>query len=222
MKVLVIEDDERIREYLRTGFVEEAFTVDVAKDGLSGLQLIESTVYEFIILDLMLPGVDGFSLLKKIRSMHINTPLLILSAQQSVEDKIRGLDIGADDYIVKPFSFAEVMARINAILRRKTEKFEDKILTFKGWKLDRYSRKLFFEDKFVDLKAKEFALMELFMRNRERVLSKSFILDRIWNIDFDPQTNVVDVLVCRLRSQLESIHSQRVIFTIRGAGYVFR
>lgn len=222
MKILVIEDDVKIADYILQGLSQESFSVDTASDGVTGLSFILMSQYDCIILDLMIPALDGLSLLKKIRSQKISTPVIILSAKHTVEDRIQGLDNGADDYLIKPFSFAELLARINAVLRRKTEIQDDRILEFKGWRLDRYSRMLTFSEKFVELKAKEFALMELFLRNQQRVLSKSFILDRIWNIDFDPQTNVVDVLVCRLRSQLESISTQRVVFTIRGVGYVLK
>lgn len=222
MNILLIEDDKKISDFIKDGLTQEGHSVHTAFDGRTGLSYAQQKQYDMLILDLMLPQLDGLTVLEMIKRETSSPPILILSAKQSVEDKVRGLEMGADDYLIKPFSFAELHARVNALSRRKTEVSNEKILQFENLSLDRYSRKVFADGKSVELQTKEFSLLELFLKNKERVLSKNFILDRIWNIDFDPQTNVVDVLVCRLRNKLERITGRRYITTIRGIGYALK
>lgn len=221
MNILLVEDDNKISDFIKTGLSREGHFVDSAADGESGLELARVKKYDLLILDVMLPKLDGLGVLRSIKKDSINLPVIILSAKHSVEDRVLGLDTGADDYLVKPFSFVELLARVNALTRRKTDSsVEAQHLHFGNLVLDRYSRKALCGDKILELQSKEFSLLELFMKNKERVLSKNFILDRIWNIDFDPQTNVVDVLVCRLRNKLERSTGKRYIVTMRGMGYV--
>lgn len=222
MNILLIEDDSKISDFIQSGLSKEGHFVDVSSDGQTGLNLALTKQYDLLILDLMLPQVDGLTILQRLRKESVIMPILILSAKQSVESRVLGLDMGADDYLVKPFSFAELLARINALSRRKLDLIGEMQLQFGDLVLDRYSRKALYTGKPIDLKAKEIALLELFMNNKDRILSKNFILDRIWNIDFDPQTNVVDVLVCRLRNKLEGISGKRFIVTMRGMGYALR
>lgn len=222
MNILLIEDDNKISDFIKEGLKQEGHHVDAAYDGLAGYEMAKTRRYDLLILDMMLPKMDGLSILQVLKKVSIKTPVIILSAKHSVEDRVIGLDTGADDYLVKPFSFAELLARINALNRRKSEAPPEAQIQFEDLLLDRYNRKVLCSGKSLDLQSKEFALLELFMRNKERVLSKNFILDRVWNIDFDPQTNVVDVLVCRLRNKLEKINGKRYIVTIRGMGYVLK
>ena len=221
MNIIIVEDDHKISQFVTSGLKQEGHQVDTAFDGRSGLDLLRQKQYDLLILDLMLPQLDGLSVLKILKQENISVPVLILSAKQSVDDKVEGLNMGADDYLVKPFSFSELNARINALSRRKFEAVkESQYLNIGDLILDRYSRRVSGAGKTIELQSKEFSLLELFLKNKDRVLSKNIILDRIWNIDFDPQTNVVDVLVCRLRNKLERATSKRYITTIRGMGYV--
>lgn len=221
MNILLVEDDHKISEFIKTGLRREGHLVDSAVDGISGLDLARTKKYDLLILDVMLPRLDGIGVLRTLKKEALNLPVIILSAKHSVEDRVLGLDTGADDYLVKPFSFVELLARVNALTRRKSDStVEAQHLYFGDLVLDRYSRKALYGDKALELQSKEFSLLELFMKNKDRVLSKNFILDRIWNIDFDPQTNVVDVLVCRLRNKLERATGKRNIVTMRGVGYV--
>ncbi len=222
MNILLIEDDNKISDFIKEGLEQEGHHVEAVYDGLSGYELAKDRPFDLLILDLMLPKMDGLSVLQALKKEAIKIPVLILSAKHSVEDRIIGLDTGADDYLVKPFSFAELLARINAIYRRKSEVPAEAQLQFQDLFLDRYNRKVVCSGKSLDLQTKEFALLELLMRNKERVLSKNFILDRIWNINFDPQTNVVDVLVCRLRNKIEKSSGRKYIHTIRGIGYALK
>lgn len=222
MKILLIEDDKQISEFIKDGLGRGGFIVEAVFDGQAGLDYALNGDFDLLILDIMLPSIDGIEILKMLKKQAFLPPILMLSAKHTVEDKVSGLDAGADDYMAKPFSFAELHARVNALLRRKTEASGDKLLQYEDISLDRFSRRVVCGANSIELQAKEFSLLELFLKNRERVLSKNFILDRIWNIDFDPQTNVVDVLVCRLRNKLEKTSGRKYIFTMRGVGYVLK
>lgn len=222
MKILVIEDDQKISDFITSGLTEEGFSLETANDGEQALSLIRSYTFDLIILDLMLPKVDGLTVLKTLRSEQVTTPVLILSAKRTTEDKVRGLESGADDYLAKPFSFSELNARINALLRRGQRAPTHGALKFAEISMDRVSRQVLLNNQKIELQTKEFLLLELFLKNPERVLSKAFILDQIWNLDFDPQTNVVDVLVCRLRNKMAKTFPKKFIFTIRSAGYVLK
>ncbi len=222
MRLLIIEDDKKIASFLHKGFLEAGFSVDTAHDGKAGLSLFLSEPYQVAVVDIMLPGLDGLSLIEEVRRKGINTPVLILSAKQSVDERIEGLQRGGDDYMVKPFSFNELLARIQALLRRGSPQCDVNILHFADLKLDPIKRSVKRADKSIELPAKEYALLELMMHNPERVLSKTSILEGIYDYSFDPQTNVVDVLVCRLRNHIDKHFDNKLIHTVRGMGYVLR
>ncbi len=222
MRILVVEDDKKIASFLEKGLVEAGFSVDVACDGLDGLSLALTESYHAAVIDIMLPGIDGLSLIEKIRGRNIEIPVLILSARQSVDDRIEGLQRGGDDYMVKPFSFNELLARIQALLRRGQKHADASLLSIGELTLDPLTRQVKRSGEKLELPAKEYALLELLMRNTDRVISKTSILERIYEYNFDPQTNVVDVLVCRLRNSVDKEFDTKLIHTVRGMGYVLR
>jgi len=222
MKTLVIEDDLKILQFLDQGLKQANFSVDTAADGNLGWEKVSNHPYDVIILDMMLPGMDGFSILNKMRTAKIKTPVLILSAKKSLEDRVAGLDQGGDDYLVKPFAFAELLSRVNALIRRARPMEEETSLSYGDISMDLPSREVQRQGKKIVLQVKEFALLEYFMKNPGKVLTKSLILEKIWGYDFDPQTNVVDVLVCRLRNKIDKDFSEKVIQTHRGIGYVLK
>ncbi|MCF8055036.1 MAG: response regulator transcription factor [Desulfocapsa sp.] len=222
MRILIVEDDKKIASFLEKGLHEAGFSIDVCHDGLEGLSLALSEPYGVAVVDIMLPGLDGLSLIEKIRDHSIETPVLILSARQSVDDRIEGLQRGGDDYMIKPFSFNELLARIQALLRRGQKSSESTTLTVGDLELDPLQREVRREGEKIELPAKEYALLELLMRNPGRVLAKTSILERIYEYSFDPQTNVVDVLVCRLRNKIDKDYPKKLIHTVRGMGYVLR
>jgi two-component system OmpR family response regulator len=225
MKTLVIEDDVKILEFLDLGLKDAGYEVDKAIDGIEGLEKLRKNIYDIIILDVMLPGIDGLTLLSKMRSEKIITPVLILSAKKTLEERIQGLQIGGDDYLVKPFAFAELLARIQALLRRSstvTPPIEETKLTYGDLVMDLEKREVFRQGKKISLQVKEFSLLDYFMRNPGRVITKALILEKVWGYDFDPQTNVVDVLVCRLRNKVDKDFNEKIIQTHRGVGYVLK
>jgi DNA-binding response OmpR family regulator len=223
MNFLVIEDDEKIGAFLARGLEQEGHHADWVKHGLDGLARARDRHHDALIVDLMLPGLDGTEIIRRLRSEKINTPILVLSARSSVEDRVAGLGVGADDYLTKPFSFAEVVARLHALVRRTTAAPEPATrLSYCDLTLDLLSRRATRADQTIDLQAKEFALLEYLMRNPERVLSKTMILSRVWDYAFDPQTNVVDVLVSRVRTKVDKGFDKKLIHTLRGVGYVLR
>ncbi len=222
MRLLVVEDDKKIASFLAKGLQEAGFVVDVSNDGLDGLSLALTEPYGAAVVDIMLPGIDGLTLIEKLRSRHIDIPVLILSARQSVDDRIEGLQRGGDDYMVKPFSFNELLARIQALLRRGQQASEPRTLQVGDLQLDPLKREVRRGEDKIELPAKEYALLELMMHSSGRVLSKTSILERIYDYSFDPQTNVVDVLVCRLRNKIDKKFKTKLIHTVRGMGYVLR
>ncbi len=222
MRLLVVEDDSKIASFLEKGLHEAGFAVDVAKDGVEGLSLALTEPYDAAVIDIMLPGMDGLTLIETLRERKVETPVLILSARQSVDDRVEGLQRGGDDYMVKPFSFNELLARIQALLRRGVKTAEPAVLQVGDLRLDPLTREVYRQEEKIDLPAKEYALLELMMRSAGRVLSKTSILERIYDYSFDPQTNVVDVLVCRLRNKIDKQYSDKLIHTVRGMGYVLR
>ncbi|MBO7653500.1 MAG: response regulator transcription factor [Kiritimatiellae bacterium] len=223
MRILVVEDDVKIQALISKGLRQEGHTVDTASSGLEGQKLWNGQAYDAVVLDIMLPGISGLELLKQARHAKDATPVLILSAKGAVDDRIAGLETGADDYMIKPFAFSELSARIHAITRRTQTSSSPNVtsLTLSGVRLDLLRRVAFRDDKKIELQPREFALLELMMKNPDHPLSKSFILEKIWDYDFDPQTNVVDVLVCRLRAKVDSGYDHKLIRTLRGIGYVF-
>ena len=222
MNLLIIEDDQQISTLLFKGFSEENFTVNTAFDGASGLKLAGTKNYDLIILDLMLPVLDGFNVLKELRGIGNNTPVLVLSAKETVEDIVTGLQSGADDYLVKPFSFSELLARVNSLIRRSAALNTESVLKYKDLKLDLLKREVHRDNKLIELHVNEFTLLEFMLQNIENILTKGQILKRVWGYDFDPQTNVVDVLVCRLRNKIDKDYEVKIIHTVRGVGYVIK
>ena len=223
MHLLLVEDDEKIGSFLSRGLEQEGHRVDWVKNGNDGLAFGRSTGYDAAIVDWMLPGRDGVEIIRRLRADKVTTPIIVLSAKSSVDDRVAGLQAGADDYLGKPFSFAELVARLYALQRRASAPaVATTHLQYGDLSLDLFSRRATRAGQTIDLQAKEFALLEYLLRNAERVLSKTMILERIWDYAFDPQTNVVDVLVSRLRSKIDRRFDEKLIHTIRGVGYVLR
>jgi two-component system, OmpR family, response regulator len=222
MPILVIEDDAEIATFVARGLRQSGHEVDRAADGDSGLKMAMTAGYEAAIVDLMLPGIDGLSLIEQLRAANVKTPVIVLSAKRSTDDKVTCLRRGADDYLSKPFKFQELLARIEALLRRTQPAGETERLESGGVVLDLLNRTVRRNGERVELPPREFALLELLMRNEGRALSKSYLLERLWDYKFTPQTNLVDVLLCRLRNKLENDQTPKIIHTVRGLGYVFR
>lgn len=222
MRVLVVEDDQKIASFVRRGLQEAGFAVDRAADGEEGLGLAVTESYDAAVVDLMLPRLDGLSLIEELRRRKINIPVLILSAKRSVDDRVQGLQRGGDDYLTKPFAFEELVARVQALIRRANGVVEPTCLIAGDLSMDLLSREITRGDAHIELQPREFALLEYLMRNPGRVLSKTMILEHVWDYHFDPQTNVVDVLVCRLRNKIDRDGKEKRIQTIRGVGYVLR
>ncbi len=222
MRILLIEDDKKIAAFVEKGLIEARFFVDVALDGENGLKMAENADYNLVILDIMLPKCDGLSVLEALRQRGIQTPIIILSARESVDDKVKGLQLGCDDYIAKPFSFIELLARVQAQVRRGALTNQSVVLKCQDLQIDLRSRKVKRGNTVIDLHAKEFMLLEYLMTNLEVVVTKTQILEKVWGYDFDPQTNVVDVLVCRLRNKVDKAQGEKLIHTIRGVGYVLK
>jgi two-component system copper resistance phosphate regulon response regulator CusR len=218
MRVLVIEDNPRTSEYLVKGLTESAFVVDAAMTGPDGLHLAQTGDYDLIILDVMLPGIDGWKVLSELRRQS-QVPVLFLTARDHVEDRVKGLDLGADDYLVKPFAFSELLARIRTLLRRGRVA-EPQTLQEADLEVDLLRRRVLRAGQRVDLTAKEFALLSLLLRRKGEVLSRTLIAEQVWDMNFDSDTNVVDVAVRRLRAKVDEGFPARLIHTIRGVGYV--
>jgi two-component system, OmpR family, response regulator len=217
---LVVEDDPAIGAFVVNGLREAGYTVDHATDGQEGFGLARRERYDAIVLDLMLPGRDGLSIIEGLRAKDITTPVLILTAKRSVDDRVKGLQSGGDDYLTKPFAFPELLARVQALIRRSHGTPESPRLVAGDLVLDRHTRKVERAGRPIDLRPREFALLELLMRNAGRVVSKSMILSEVWGYSFDPGSNVVDVLVFRLREKIDRGFDTPLIQTIRGVGYV--
>jgi two-component system, OmpR family, response regulator len=222
MRVLVVEDDAKIASFITKGLEQAGFAVDHAADGEDGLFMATSAPYDAAVIDIMLPGRDGLSVIAAMRQAKLATPVIILSAKHSVEDRIQGLQTGSDDYLVKPFTFAELLARVQALIRRSSRVTEPNRLTVGDLSVDLITRETVRSGQPIELQPREFSLLEYLMRHSGRVVSKTMILEHIWNYHFDPQTNVVDVLVCRLRNKIDRDYEQRLIHTIRGVGYVIK
>ena len=222
MRILVVEDDLKIADFIRVGLRQAGFAVDHAGDGEEGLNLALAESYDTVVVDLMLPKLDGFSLIERLRGRKNNTPVLILSAMRTVDDRVKGLQTGGDDYLTKPFAFTELLARVQALIRRATGTVEPITLTVKDLSLNLLTREVVRAGERISLQPREFALLEYLMRNAGRAVSKTMILESVWDYHFDPQTNVVDVLVSRLRSKIDRDHSEKRIHTLRGVGYVLK
>jgi heavy metal response regulator len=222
MRILVVEDERKVALFLKKGFQSEAFAVDIASDGPEGLKLALTASYDAIILDLMLPNMDGMRLLEEIRREGVRTPVLILTARGEVEDRVRGLNLGADDYLPKPFSFSEVVARVRALLRRASFDLRGSVLEAGDLTMNLLTRSVVRAGRAITLTNKEFELLEYLLRNKGRVVSRVTLTEHIWDMDFDSETNVVDVLVNRLRRKIDDGFTGRMIHTVRGVGYVLR
>ena len=222
MRVLVVEDDPTIADFVAKGLRENGFAVDVAPDGDRGLDAAAGAPYDAAIVDVMLPRRDGLSLIDALRARGIRTPVLILSARRSVDDRVKGLQAGGDDYLTKPFAFAELLARVQALIRRSTGAAEPTRLGFADLSMDLLTRKVTRGGQPLDLRPREFALLEYLLRNPGKVLSKTMILSHVWGYSFDPNTNVVDVLVSRLRDRIDRPFEHKLLHTVRGVGYVLK
>lgn len=222
MKILLIEDDLVIADFIKKGMTEAGFSVEHTDNGRTGLGFALDGGWDLAIIDLMLPQLDGLSIINRIRAKKINLPIIILSAKRSVDDRIQGLQLGSDDYLTKPFSFSELLARVEALLRRASHVSEPSSLCFHDLTLDLLARTVTRNDKRIVLQPKEFALLEYLVRNRGRVVSKTMIMERVWNYDFDPGTNVVEARISKLREKIDKDFELPLIHTVRGLGYVLR
>ena len=218
MKVLIVEDEAKTGDYLCQGLTENGFVVDLARNGVDGLHLAASGSYDVIVLDVMLPGRDGWSVLRELRKTH-DTPVIFLTAQDEVEDRVKGLELGADDYLVKPFAFSELLARLRTLLRRG-KNVQSEVLHSADLQLDPVRRKVMRGSTRIDLTAKEFVLLHLLMRHQGEVLSRTFITEQVWDMNFDSDTNVVEVAIRRLRAKMDDPFQQKLLHTVRGTGYV--
>ena len=219
MRILVIEDEKKVANFIRKGLEEEHYAVDNAYDGESGLYMVEVNEYDLIVLDLMIPKIDGLEVLRRVRGNRNNVPILVLTAKDSVEDIVRGLDAGCDDYLTKPFEFLEFLARVRALLRR--EKIDkEPILRIDDLTLSLVTHKVMRGGKEIDLTAKEYSLLEYFMRNPDKILTRTMISEHVWDYHFDSMTNLVDVYVNYLRKKIDRGFELKLIHTIRGVGYL--
>jgi heavy metal response regulator len=222
MRILVVEDDRKTAAFITRGLQQAGFAVDHAFNGEDGLHLALTESYDAAVIDIMLPARDGFSLIEELRRQKINTGVLILSAKRSVDDRVKGLQTGSDDYLTKPFAFAELLARVQALIRRASNTPEPTHLSVGDLSLDLLTRRVVRANTEIDLQPREFALLEYLMRHAGMVMSKTMIMDHVWGYNFDPQTNVVDVLVCRLRKKIDGDFVNKILHTIRGVGYVLK
>lgn len=222
MKILLIEDDIKIAEFIQKGLTASGFAVDMAHTGKDGYDYASTQSYDTLVIDIMLPEMDGISLIHKIRGKHINTPIIVLSARNRVDDRIKGLEAGADDYLTKPFSFSELLARIHALIRRASNITDPVALSYKDLRLDIVKREVKRNETVIELQPLEFSLLEYLLRNKERVVSKTMIMEHVWNYNFDPMTNVVEARICKLRDKIDKEFETKLIHTVRGVGYVLK
>ncbi len=222
MRILVIEDDLKIAEFIQKGLKTSGFAVDHAKTGTMGLTMALEETYDTMIVDIMLPEMDGICLIRKIRQENINTPVIILSAKDRVADRVKGLQAGADDYLTKPFAFSELLARIQALIRRAGNITDPVKLSYADLSIDIVKRQVKRGDEVIELQPLEFSLLEYLLRNKERVVSRTMIMEHVWDYNFDPMTNVVEARICRLRDKIDKGYEPKLIHTVRGAGYVLK
>lgn len=220
MRILLVEDEKNVAAFIKKGLEEETYTVNVAEDGPEGLLMATSADFDLIILDIMLPGMNGIEVCKTLRAKGINKPILMLTAVDSVERKVEGLESGADDYLVKPFAFTELLARIKALLRRAPDIVSE--LALSDLRIDLLSRRVYRGNKEVVLTLKEFSLLEYLLRNKHRVLSRTQIIENVWGYDFSPGTNIVDVHIKSLREKVNKGFERQLIHTVRGTGYIMK
>ena len=221
MRILIVEDEKKVAGFIRKGLEEETYAVDVAYDGEEGFHLADMNEYDMIILDLMLPKMDGLEVLTRLRDKKVSTPILLLTAKDAVEDKVTGLNKGADDYLTKPFAFSELLARIRSLLRRGQAETQTE-LKVGDLILDMVSHKVIREGEEIELTGKEYSLLEYFMRNEGKVLTRTMIAEHVWDYNFDTFTNVIDVYVNHLRKKIDKKYPAKLLHTLRGVGYVMR
>ena len=222
MRILIVEDDQKIASFVTHGLRAAGFAVDHADNGENGLHLAMTESYDAAVIDIMLPKLDGWSLIETLRKKKINTPVIILSAKRSVDDRVKGLQTGGDDYLTKPFAFSELLARVQALIRRANGESEPTRLTVGPLSMNLLTREVFRADRKIDLQPREFALLEYLIRNSGRVVSKTMIMEHVWDYNFDPQTNVVEARMCRLRDKIDRGFTKKLIHTIRGVGYLIK
>jgi len=222
MRVLLVEDDLKIASFITKGLKAAGFAVDHASDGEEGLHMALTEPYDTAIIDIMLPELDGLTLIQRMRRERVNTPVIILSAKGSIDDRVRGLQTGGDDYLTKPFSFSELLARVQALMRRAGDISEPTRLSVGDLSMNLLTREVFRGKRKIELQPREFSLLEYLMRNAERVVSKTMIMEHVWDYNFDPQTNVVEARICRLRDKIDKGFTTKLIHTVRGVGYVLR
>lgn len=220
MRILVVEDEPKTGDYLKQGLAEAGFMVDLARDGLDGLHLALTEAYDLAVLDVMLPGIEGWQVLQGIRKAGKEMPVLFLTARDSVDDRVKGLELGADDYLVKPFAFSELLARVRTLLRRGSKTREADVLRAADLELDLMRRRVTRDGKKIDLTSKEFSLLELLLRRQGEVLPRSLIASQVWDMNFDSDTNVIEVAIRRLRAKVDDSFELKLIHTVRGMGYV--
>jgi len=222
MRILVVEDDLKIAEFIQKGLKSSGFAVDHAATGTQGFEMALGEPYDTMVVDIMLPEMDGISLIKKIREQKNNTPIIILSARDRVDDRVNGLQAGADDYLTKPFAFSEFLARIQALIRRAGNVTDPVSLSYGDLSIDMLKRQVKRNNEIIELQPLEFSLLEYLLRNRERVVSRTMIMEHVWDYNFDPMTNVVEARICRLRDKIDKDFEPKLIHTVRGAGYVLK
>jgi len=222
MRVIVIEDDPKIGQFVARGLRESGFAVDLVERAEEAIVRLSGGTYDAAVVDVMLPGMDGLSMIEQLREEGVSTPVLVLSAKRSVEDRVQGFTSGGDDYLTKPFSFSELLVRVQSLIRRSTQSAAPTRLKAGDLEVDLLSRTVRRAGRVVELQPREYSLLEYLLRNADRVLSKTMIMEHVWDYDFDPQTNVVDVLVSRLRSKVDKDFDEKLIQTVRGVGYVLR
>jgi heavy metal response regulator len=221
MTILVVEDEKKVAQFIRRALEEEEYAVEVAHDGITGLAMAGTGTYDLLILDVMLPGMDGLELVRRFRAQRGTTPTLMLTAKTSTEDKVAGLDSGADDYLTKPFAVAELLARVRSLLRRGSME-KSTVLSVADLDLDTVTHRARRGSRIIDLTAREYALLEFFLRNKDRVLSRTTISEHIWRYNFDTGTNIIDVYVNHLRNKIDDGFDVKLIHTVRGVGYLLR
>jgi DNA-binding response OmpR family regulator len=220
MRILLVEDEKNVASFIKKGLEEDVYVVDIAGNGPEGLSMATSNAYDLLIVDIMLPGFSGIEFCKRLREKGVKVPILLLTAIDSVDSKVTGLESGADDYLTKPFAFSELLARIKALLRRASDSASELFLG--DLRIDLLARKVFRENREIILTPKEFSLLEYFLRNKGKVLSRTEMIENVWGYDFDPNTNIVDVHIKFLREKIDAGFHRKLIHTIRGAGYVLK
>jgi two-component system OmpR family response regulator len=222
MRILLVEDDQKIASFIIKGLKQAGFAIDYAADGEKGLNKALIGEYDAAVIDIMLPVLDGLSLIQEVRQQRVNTPVIVLSAKRSVDDRVRGLQAGGDDYLTKPFAFSELLARVQALIRRGKGESEPVRLNFEDLSLNLLTREVTRGEVNIDLQPREFALLEYLLRNAERVVSRTMIMEHVWGYNFDTQTNVVEARMCRLRDKVDKPFETKLIHTVRGVGYVLK